>query len=198
MDDRTSEHGGDPSGQRPARAGRGRRIGACIAASAVLLGTGIGIGVAVTGGASAATSASAPNPSATGQAARHCAEVARELAASGHPVAAQRARALCETALLRLILARGIHGQVTYTARSGFATLAFERGIVESATSSAVTVQAADGTSWTWDVVPGTVVRQAGHIVPEGTLANGDNVLVVGQVVSGVYDARLIRIRTAS
>ena len=147
---------------------------------------------------SAATGTSASDPAASGPAARHCVQVVRELAASGHPLAAHRARALCETALLRLVLSHGIHGQVTYKAKSGFATIAFERGTVESATSSVVTVEAADGTTWAWDIVTKTIVRQAGHTVPEDTLAKGDEVLVVGQVVSGVYDARLIRIRPAS
>ena len=199
MDDSISEHGGDQGETGSARARRARRIGASIAASAVLLGTGIGVGVALTGGASAATGASAASAdSAANPAASHCAQVVRQLADSGHPLAARRARVVCKAALLRLILSRGIHGQVTYRAETGFATIAFERGIVASASPSAVTVQAADGTVWIWDVVGNTVVRQAGQTVPEDTLAKGDQVLVVGQVVSGVYDARLIRIRAAS
>ena len=162
MDDMTSDHRADPSGQRSARAGHARRIGASIAAGAVLVGAGVGIGVAVTGGASAATGAAGSSPSVTGPDAGQCAQIANALAATGHPVAALRARARCETAVLRLVLARGVHGQVTYQANGGFATIAFERGVVELATSSAVTVQAADGTTWTWDVVSNTVVRQAG------------------------------------
>jgi hypothetical protein len=182
-----------------ARWSRGRRIGASVAASGVLLGTGIGLGVALTGGASAATSAATTSDSsASGQAARHCAAAAKKLAASGHPVAARRARALCKAERLRFVLTHGVHGQVTYKDKSGFATVAFERGTVESVSSSAVTVEAADGTTWTWDIVAKTVVRQSGHTVAEHTLAQGDKVLVAGQVVSGAYDARLIRIRAAS
>jgi hypothetical protein len=203
MNDKNSEPRNDAGGSRSARPGRARRIGISVAAATVLMGTGIGIGVASTGGASAATGSDTGNStssttSASGTAARPCVQIAKELRSTGHPVAARRARALCRARVLRLILARGVHGEVTYKAKAGFATVAFERGTVESASSSAVTVQAADGTTWTWDVVSNTVVRQSGQVVAENTLAQGDKVLVVGKVVSGAYDARLIRIRSAS
>jgi hypothetical protein len=189
-------------GRGPAagRTGRARRIAASVAAAVMLVGGGIGIGVALTGGASAATNGnpSAAHSAANGPMARRCARVALALSASGHPVAARRVLALCEIPLLRLAAIGGIHGEVTFHGKNGFKTLAFERGIVKSVSSSAVTVQAADGTTWTWDFVPSTIVREAGHKVPESTLADGDKVFAGGQVVNGAYDARLIRIRKAA
>jgi hypothetical protein len=179
------------------RPGRVRRIAATIAAGAVLMGSGVAIGVALTGGASAATGGASTAASAAAQQAGHrCARLVAALEESGQPAAARRLHALCDSPLLRLAAA-GIHGEVTYKAKGGFRTLAFERGTVESAGPSAVTVQAADGTTWTWDIVPSTVVRQDGKKVAAGTLAKGDQVLVAGPVVAGVNDARLIRIRTA-
>ncbi|HXW47337.1 MAG TPA: hypothetical protein VEL03_21260 [Streptosporangiaceae bacterium] len=159
--------------------------------------------MASTGGASAATgsdtgTSASSTTMASATAARPCVQIANELRATGHPVAARRVRAICRARALGFILARGIHGEVTYKAKSGFATVAFERGTVESASPSAVTVQAADGTTWTWDIVGNTVVRESGHKVAEDTLAQGDTVLVVGKIVDGAYDARLIRIRATS
>jgi hypothetical protein len=203
MNPDSSAPGREPApGRQPApgRVGRGRRIAASAAAAVVLVGGGVGIGVALTGGASAATGSN-PGPAAaaaSGPRARECVRIALALSASGHPVAARRVLALCEVPLLRLAAIGGIHGEVTFHGKSGFRTLAFERGTVESVTSSAVTVQAADGTTWTWDFQPNTIVREAGHKVPENTLADGDQVFAGGQVVNGVYDARLIRIRKAA
>jgi hypothetical protein len=182
----------------PQRSGRARRIGVSIAAAAVLVGSGIGIGVALTGGAAAASGSSNPAAAASTQPAGHCARAARTLLAGGHPAAAKLALGRCRFGLLRAAAKAGIHGEVTFKAKSGFRTLAFERGTVKSVSATAVTVQAADGTTWTWDVVKNTVVRQSGQTIAESRLAAGDQVLVAGQVVGGAKDASLIRIRPAA
>jgi hypothetical protein len=172
-----------------------RRTAAAIAAGAVLMGSGVAIGVALTGGASAATGGAAAATAAAAQKTGHrCAGLVAALEESGRPAAARRLHALCNSPLLRLAAA-GIHGEITYKAKGGFRTAAFERGKVESASSSAVTVQAADGTTWTWDIVSNTVVKYDGKEVAAGSLAKGDQVLVAGPVVAGANDARLIRIR---
>jgi hypothetical protein len=120
------------------------------------------------------------------------------LRASGHPAAAIRLRALCTEPLLRLALVGGEHGQVTFKGKtSSPKTIAFERGTVESATGSAVTVKAPDGTTWTWGLTASTTVRAAGRDTAQAKLAAGDRVFVGGPVVSGARDARLIRIGAA-
>jgi hypothetical protein len=179
--------------------GRVRRIAASGAAAAVLLGGGAAIGIAMTGGASADTSGSGTTQGLTAAAQKPAAEC-RGLAAlakrNGHPVAARRIAALCgRRPLLRVVAAGGIYGTVTYKAKDGTRTLAFERGSVASVVGSVITVRAANGTTWTWDIISSTVIREKGQKVAQSSLADGDQVLVAGQVVSGANDARLIRIR---
>lgn len=149
------------------------------------MGGGIGIGVALTGGASAATGSSAAS---TPHARHACAR-----ASTSMPKAQARAR--CARRLPRLRLLGGIHGQVTFKAKSGFRTFAFERGSVQSVSGSTMTVRAADGTTWTWHLVKGSVVRQAGSKVAAGKLSAGEQVLVAGPVVNGANDVKLVRIR---
>jgi hypothetical protein len=200
MDSMSSDFPGQQTG--PAikqRISRSRRLAASVAAGAMLLGSGIAIGVAVTGGASAAARpGTAASAKALAQAAGPCRLLVGELRSAGHPVAPRRLLALCENPMIRLALVGGIHGQVTLETKQGPKTLAFERGTVESASGSTIVVKAPDGTEMTWDVVGNTVVREAGHQVTAGDVGSGDLVLVVGQVVSGANDARLIRIRPAA
>jgi hypothetical protein len=182
----------------PRRFGGAKRVAATIAASAVLLGSGAAIGIAVTGGASASTGGSASAASST---ARHragiaakCAKIAAELSDSGHPVAAKRLHAFCTMPLVRLMLVGGEYGQVTFKGKTGPRTIAFERGTVESVAGSAITVEAPDGTAFTWDLTASTIVRAAGQGTVQAKPADGDRVLVGGLLANGVRDARLIRI----
>jgi len=184
----------------PRRYGRTRRILTSVAASAVLLGGGAAIGIALTGGSAAAGTTSGNPAAAALPAAGHhqCARLALALLRSGHPAAARQILALCEIPLLRLAAVGGIYGQVTFQGKSGTRTLAFERGTIESVTASTISVTAPDGTSWTWDLLPNTIIRSAGQQVPQDKLATGELVLVGGTLADGVYDARLIRIRAGS
>ena len=59
-------------------------------------------------------------------------------------------------------------------------------------------VRSADSTTWTWNLVGNTVVREGGKVVARTALADGQQVFVGGPVVSGANDARLIVIRPAS
>lgn len=146
---------------------------------------------------SSATPATAPAKGAKRGAA--CARAIRRLRVAHHPVAAHRVRALCRRGLARLrLLVRGIHGQFTLQTKKGTRTLAFERGTIQSVSGGAVTVKAADGTTWTWHVVSNTVVRQDGKKVAGSALADGQRVFVGGPVVSGADNARLVVIRPAA
>jgi hypothetical protein len=214
MDDDTMDFGqGTRGGQgRPPRwSGRTKRIITASAAAAVLFGTGTAIGVAVTGGAAASTTAPpvdtatntpAATPStstsagtSTGTATSRCTKLVEELVLGNHLKLATRLHALCTHPLLRLALVGGEHGTVTFNSKSGPVTAVFERGTVESDTGSVITVTAQDGTTWSWDLVTNTVVRQNGQTA---TVATGDQVLVVGTQTSGVNNARLIRISSTS
>jgi hypothetical protein len=101
-------------------------------------------------------------------------------------------------ALARLRALGGVDGEFTFHNGTGFHTLAFERGTIQSVNGSTVVVRAPDGTTWSWQFVSDTVVRQSGHKTTTGALATGQTVFVGGPVVNGAKDARLIVIRPGS
>jgi hypothetical protein len=202
-------NGATNSAGAPGRArwsGRTKRIVTSVAASTVLLSSGAAAGVALTGGASASTSGTSPGASSNSAAATtaasslagRCARLAQRLQNDNHAVAATRLRALCRNPLRRLLLVDGEHGELTFQTKAGPETIAFERGTIQAVSSSSMTVQAKDGTTWTWDFTTSTKVREARQAVGQDKLSTGETVLVAGQVVSGVNDARLIRIGRAS
>jgi hypothetical protein len=138
-------------------------------------------------------------PSApAGSAAKHpCAAAAAAARAAGRTSAAKVIAARCGRARLRLgRLLGGIDGQFTFRTKTGFRTLAYERGVIESvASGSNIVVRGANGTTWTWVLVAATVVREHGAKTTETALAAGEAVWVGGPVNSGTKDARLIVIR---
>ena len=140
---------------------------------------------------------------------RRCARLARTARAarlSGHPrlsAAARAATARCRfirRRIVRFFLLRGVDGQFSFRAADGtIRTLAYARGVIQSVDNGAsIVVQAADGSSWTWQLVSTTVVRDATGKISESTLAVGEPVWVGGPVASGVKDARLIFVRPPS
>ena len=98
-------------------------------------------------------------------------------------------------ALGRLRHFGGVDGTATFHNKTGFHTLSFERGIIQSVSGSDVVIKAADGTTWTWHVVSDTVVRKSGAKTTTSALSAGETVFAGGPVVSGARDARLIIIR---
>lgn len=152
---------------------------------------------AVAGLASAAAAASGPGSAgadATGPVAR-CLRARAAARAAGRPALARRIRAACLRPLLRRLALRGVHGEFTFRAKDGYKTLAFERGTIQSASGQDIVVQAPDGTTWTWNLVPSTVVRENGSKVGTSALAAGEQVWTGGPVVQGARDSRLIVIR---
>ncbi len=101
-------------------------------------------------------------------------------------------------ALARLRALGGVDGEFTFHNSTGFHTLAFERGTIQSVSGSDVAVRASDGTTWTWLIVSDTVVRQNGSKSTTSALAQGQSVFIGGPVASGAKDARLIVIRPGS
>ena len=98
-------------------------------------------------------------------------------------------------ALARLRALGGVDGEFTFHNSTGFHTLAFERGTIESVNGTNVVVRAPDGTTWTWLIVSDTVVRQTGRKTTVSALAAGETVFAGGPVVNGTKEARLIVIR---
>src|SRR6185437_13845736 len=78
-------------------------------------------------------------------------------------------------ALSRLRHFGGVDGTATFHNKTGFHTLSFERGIIQS--------------------VSDTVVRKDGAKTTASALSAGETVFAGGPVVSGARDARLIIIR---
>jgi hypothetical protein len=164
--------------------------------------------------AAVTTSAGGPPASGTGgaataPAARRCAQLARTARAarrSGHPRlsgAARAATARCRfirRRIVRFFLLRGVDGQFSFTAADGTVrTLAYVRGVIESVSNgTSIVVKAADGSSWAWQLVSTTVVRDSSGKISQSTLAVGEPVWVGGPVVSGAKDARLIFVRPPS
>lgn len=127
-----------------------------------------------------------------------CRNRAARLKTAGFPAIAQAVLRRCGHRLRRLRALGGMHGQFTFGTKSGPRTLAFERGVIQSISGSAVVVQAKDGTTWTWVLGSKTVVRENRERVATSALADGESVFAGGPVVSGAYDARLIVIRASS
>jgi len=163
-----------------------------------------------TSAAGATVPASAPGTGATvtAPAVRRCAQLRRSARAArrtGHPRLSQADRAALARCrfirhrIARFFLLRGVDGQFSFKAADGTVrTLAYVRGVIESVNSGSVVVKAADGSSWAWELVSTTVVRDATGKISESSLAAGQQVWVGGPLVSGVKDARLIFVRPPS
>jgi hypothetical protein len=154
------------------------------------------VALALSGGSapatSAASTASAPQSRpGSSQVQGAALNSALSTASSTTSVPAARVR----WALGRLRFLGGVHGEFTFHNKTGFHTLAFERGAIQSVNGSDVVVRAPDGTSWTWVIVSNTVVRENGSKTTTSALATGDLVFAGGPVVNGAMDARLFVIR---
>ncbi|MGH3194989.1 MAG: hypothetical protein ACRDNT_03445 [Streptosporangiaceae bacterium] len=198
----------DPSSARgfPARARKRRlfRWGAGLTLASFLAGGGIALAVVAAGsgvGAAAASPASsaASSTASSARAAELNTELNTELsAAAGNSATATFPGPRVRRALARLRLLGGVHGEFTLHNKTGFHTVAFERGAIQSASGSDVVIKAPDGTTWTWLIVSDTVVRENGAKTTTSALSAGETVFAGGPEASGAKDARLIVIRPAS
>jgi hypothetical protein len=169
---------------------------------------------AVTTSAPGAISAGGPSATGTGATAtapavRRCAQLRRAARAArrtGHPRLSRADRAALARCrfirhrIARFFLLRGVDGQFSFKAADGTVrTLAYVRGVIESVNNgTSIVVKAADGSSWAWQLVSTTVVRDSSGKISQSTLAVGEPVWVGGPVVSGAKDARLIFVRPPS
>ena len=168
-----------PGPSRPARSKKWYRWGVGAAVFGLLAGGGITwAAVSGGGGQASGTQAAALN-------------TALSDAAGNQAVSPARVR----WALGRLRHLGGVDGTATFHNKTGFHTLSFERGTIQSVSGSDVVIKAADGTTWTWHVVSDTVVRKNGAKATTSALSAGETVFAGGPVVSGARDARVIIIR---
>jgi hypothetical protein len=171
-----------------------------LAVAALLVGGGVALGANLRAGNANTQAVALVNSSAI-----------RSAVLGGHDHAGLRARGLL--LVRRLMLVGAEHGQITFRTRKGSRTVAFERGVIQTASLSSVVVKAADGITLTWHLVSKTaVVRVRDRVgdrnrtrirgknrtidrVSALALAAGQRVFVVGAVVGGTDAARLIIIR---
>lgn len=181
--DAAPQQGGAPRDLKSFFAGDRRkavRWSAGVAAAAVLAGGGAIAGAAVAGhGSQPANNGSALSASVN-------------TAASPSPGTGSGKTGARKRPLARLRALRGIHGEATYKTKNGFREVAWERGVIESASSQAVVVRSADGTTWTWSVARNTAVRDQGKKAAVSNLASGDTVLVAGLESGSTRTARAI------
>jgi hypothetical protein len=186
-----------PPAQYPPAPGRRKRVlrwGTGITLAGFLAGGGIAL--AVTGGSNPAA-VSTPVSGISGSSQAEGTTLNSELNTASSTAAAGSLPRI-RRALARLRALGGVDGEFTFHNSTGYHTLAFERGTIQSVNGSQVVVRAPDGTTWTWLIVSDTVVRQNGSKATTGALATGQTVFAGGPVVSGAKDARLIVIRPGS
>ena len=169
-----------PSGSAPRK--KWYRWGVGAAVLGLLAGGGI-TWAAVSGGGAPASSASSARAAAL--------NTALTDAAGNQADSPVRVR----WALGRLRHFGGVDGTATFHNKTGFHTLSFERGTIQSVSGSDVVIKSPDGTTWTWKIVSDTVVRKNGAKTTTSALSAGEAVFAGGPVVSGARDARLIIIR---
>jgi hypothetical protein len=191
--------GGYPAGTSDPSAGsrmkRWHRWGAGAALAGFLIGGGITL-AAVSGGGSPALSHSG-STALSGSGSAQASELNSALgtaASNSSTVSPARVR----WALGRLRLLGGVEGTVTFHNKTGFHTLSFERGTIQSVSGSDVVIKSPDGTTWTWQIVSDTVVRKNGSKAMTSALSAGETVFAAGPVSSGARDARLIVIRPSA
>jgi hypothetical protein len=180
--------GGSPAGAPDPHRARFRhtrwfRWGAGITLAGFLAGGGIALAVVAAGGSTA------PGPASNTSAAALNTTLSDAAGNSAVPPARVR------WALGRLRHLGGVDGTATFHNKTGFHTISFERGTVQSVSGSDVVIKAADGTTWTWQIVSDTVVRKNGGKTTTSALSAGETVFAGGPVMNGARDARLIVIR---
>ncbi len=150
---------------------------------------------ATSGGAAAGAAGKAPACARAGHVSRVARRAGLHKLSRRIGIGAARCR-LVRRRVFAFFLLRGVDGQFTIQTKKGIKTLAYERGVIQSvAAGKSITVKASDGTTWTWDLVSTTVVRDRQGKIGQSALTSGTPVWVGGPVVQGTKDARLIVVR---
>jgi hypothetical protein len=160
------------------------------------------MGATLTGGKGASAGGAAAGAATKVPACARARRVSRVARRAGLPrvsrrigIGAARCR-LVRRRVFAFFLLRGVDGQFTIQTKKGIKTLAYERGVIQSVTAGkSITVKASDGTTWTWDQVSTTIIRDRQGKIGQSALTSGTPVWVGGPVVQGTKDARLIVVR---
>jgi hypothetical protein len=145
---------------------------ATVALGAVALGGLVGVGVSFADGPT--TSPSSPTSASPG---------APALAGHGAKSGVHAKRAL---------LKRALHGEVTVGGEKGTRVIDFQRGSVQSVSSTAITLKSTDGFTATYVVTADTNVRKNGAAATIGAIEKGDTVRVVALKSGSTDTARLV------
>jgi hypothetical protein len=190
-----------PGGQPPKQAKIMRkkvRWTAGIAAAALLAAGGTLIGLNLAGHSSPAAantaSATALNSELSAAATPPCHHASKSGTKTSGSTAAKGSCHVRRLRLLREI--HGMYGQIAYNTSSGTKTLAFERGTIQSVSNGQLIVKAKNGTTWTWTVASGSVIKQNSKAASSSALFNGDRVFVAGWESGSAKDARVVLIHT--
>jgi len=170
------------------------RWGVGVTLAGFLIGGGIAWAAASSGSPTAST---AGNASTTGTALTG-AQIAVVNSALNTEASATATLPRLRWALARLRALGGVDGEATFHNKTGYHTLAFERGTITSISGNDVVIKAPNGDTLTWLIVSDTVVRHNGAKTTTGSLATGQTVFAGGPVVNGARDARVIVIRPAT
>src|SRR5580692_9196104 len=162
---------GSPSPSGPSREQPMLRWGVGVTLAGCLAGGGTAWAVSSSGSPAAGTSGTSATTSTAGAALTGNAAVlnsALNTEASGTATLPR-----LRWALARLRAIGGVDGEITFHNKTGYHTLAFERGTITSLSGSDVVVRAPNGVTSTWLIVSDTVVRHNGTKTTTGALATG-------------------------
>lgn len=94
--------------------------------------------------------------------------------------------------LRRYVMRHTLHGDVTVRTKKGTATIAVQRGTVQSVTATSMTVKSSDGFTETWKLDGGTKVRADRKAADRSAVTTGEEIGVAGRQRGGSDTARLI------
>ncbi|MFI6522173.1 hypothetical protein ACIBF1_41955 [Spirillospora sp. NPDC050679] len=89
----------------------------------------------------------------------------------------------------------GVHGEATVKTRDGkFALRTWQRGQITAKSGASLTVKSEDGVTWQWTTDGKTRVGKKGAKSSPAQLANGDQVMVMGQREGDTRTAKFVRV----
>ncbi|WP_433331565.1 DUF5666 domain-containing protein [Spirillospora sp. CA-294931] len=87
---------------------------------------------------------------------------------------------------------RGVHGEATVKRDKTFKLATWQRGAVTGVSGATVTVRSEDGVAWQWTTDANTKVRKDRQKSEVSKLANGDQVVVIGERSGNTRTAKFI------
>lgn len=94
--------------------------------------------------------------------------------------------------LRRYVMRHTLHGDVTVKTKNGTATVAVQRGTVQSVTATSVTVKSSDGFTETWTLTGDTKVRADKKAADRSAVTKGEEIGIAGRQQGKTDTARLV------